>query len=150
MFRRVRQTLDNANYQIANAGHLIGLAKDFVLDLQDGFGVTVIPKKGFSVFINKLLMSLVNAVKNAILMRDFKLDLTWMEDTEIPFMVKLDPTVDVLLPGHVKLAGGPWDGKTIKPKELTEELRLNPPQPGDPVLIYKVSENDKQVYNYVV
>lgn len=118
VIKRLNSTLDNANEGI-------DYAKDLVADLKDGVGFTIRPRKGFSKFVTKLCVSLIeygyevisSRIKGVITIWSKpgqivpELHLEWMEEQDIPLLISLDPTVDTLPPRIAKFSGGPYDGK---------------------------------------
>ena len=118
VIKRLNSTLDSANEGI-------DYAKDLVADLKDGVGFTIRPRKGFSKFVTKLCVSLIeygyemisSRIKGVVTIWSKPghlvptLDLTWMEEQDIPLLISLDPTVDTLPPRIAKFSGGPYDGK---------------------------------------
>jgi len=131
VIKRLNSTLDNANEGI-------DYAKDLVADLKDGVGFTIRPRKGFSKFVTRMIESIVVYMYHVIVSRLGKifailgdqggiiptLDLTWMEEQDIPLLISLDPTVDTLPPRIAKFSGGPYDGKEYVVDQSKTRLTL--------------------------
>ena len=105
-FRRLRGRLDQMQGEV---NFTLGMAQDLLEDAADGLGVTCIPTEGFALFATKvfktfakyLVAVLMHALKKFLPIIDAGpepvLDLTWMEGKQVPFLVVIDPQVDVKL-----------------------------------------------------
>jgi hypothetical protein len=130
MFPRLQARLDgleaHAHGTLTGADNLILLAKDLLLDLKDGFGITLRPVEGFPQFMVRLVVSVASYLTALTVykIREFlpftgrvpaepQLDLAWMVGVPIPLRVEIDPAVDISPHRVSQFVGGPpeYDGK---------------------------------------
>jgi hypothetical protein len=105
--RFIKRIEARTNATLGNVDSGVEMAKDLIADCKDGVGVTIRPRKGFSKFANRLAVSVAAYLGEYVLYAvkclnpigggtntPPTIDLTWMEETDIPLTVTLDPEVD--------------------------------------------------------
>jgi len=144
MFPRVQGLIARGHQVANNADGAIAMGAAFIADLADGAGVKLRPSKGFGRLLAQVATAVITwgAATMAYRLRSMlpgeapeppEMDLDFLDTPghDLPFTVILDPTVDVepeLAANLVRLQGGPWDGRTIDPRDDDAKvLILNPP-----------------------